>query len=85
MQPPLPSDYRISKQYVPVDARKPRTQPRRIQVRHDPVSENAVEIGLRLQEILGTGDAAEFLKKNMIDINVTLRVLLHPSRRRAQG
>ncbi len=51
-------------------------------MRHDQVSEQTVEIGIRLQEILSTGDAALFLKNNVIAIEVALRVLLHPARRR---
>ena len=48
--------------------------------RHDTASEQTVEIGIRLQEILGTGDAAKFLQHNAISIDVALRVLLQPSR-----
>lgn len=51
-------------------------------MRHDKVSERAVEIGIRLQDILGTSDAANFLKNNVIDIEVALRVLLRPEARR---
>lgn len=51
-------------------------------MRHDLVSEQAVEVGIRLQEILSTRDAATFLKTNVIDINVALRVLLRPAQRR---
>ena len=51
-------------------------------MRHDLVSEKAVEIGIRLQEILSTSDAASFLKNNLIDIEVARRVLLHPEQRR---
>lgn len=51
-------------------------------MRHDMVSEQAVEVGIRLQEILGTLDAALFLKNNVINLDVALRVLLQPSRRR---
>ena len=51
-------------------------------MRHDMVSEKAVEIGIRLQDILGTSDAANFLKNNVIDIEVALRVLLRPEQRR---
>jgi hypothetical protein len=51
-------------------------------LRHDLVSAQAVDIGIRLQDILGTHDAARFLKKNVIGIEVALRVLLNPERRR---
>ncbi len=51
-------------------------------MRHDLASEKAVEIGIRLQDILGTSDAAQFLKNNVIDIEVALRVLLRPEQRR---
>ena len=51
-------------------------------LRTDSSSEYVVDIGLRLQEVLGTSDAAKFLEENNISINVTLRVLLHPAQRR---
>ena len=51
-------------------------------MRHDLVSEKAVDIGIRLQEILGTSDAANFLKNNLIELEVALRVLLRPEQRR---
>ena len=51
-------------------------------MRHDLASEKAVEIGIRLQDILSTSDAADFLKNNVIDIDVALRVLLRPEQRR---
>ena len=51
-------------------------------MRHDLASEKAVDIGIRLQEILGTSDAAKFLKNNVIGIDVALRVLLRPAQRR---
>ena len=51
-------------------------------MRHDLLSEKAVEIGIRLQDILSTSDAANFLKSNVIDIEVALRVLLRPHQRR---
>ena len=51
-------------------------------VRRDLVSEQTVEIGIRLQEILGTRDAALFLKNNVIAIEIALRVLPYPARRR---
>lgn len=51
-------------------------------MRHDVASEKAVEIGIRLQDVLGTSDAANFLKNNVIGIEVALRVLLRPELRR---
>ena len=51
-------------------------------MRHDQVTAHAVQIGIRLQPILGTGDAALFLKNNVVAIEVALRVLLHPRQRR---
>lgn len=51
-------------------------------VRQDQVSEQTVEIGIRLQALLGTHDAASFLKNNVIAIEVALRVLLRPGQRR---
>ena len=51
-------------------------------MRHDTVSEQTVEVGIRLQDLLGTSDAAKFLKNNVIHIEVALRVLLHPEKRR---
>lgn len=51
-------------------------------MRHDQATAHAVEIGIRLQPILSTWDAACFLKNNLIAIEVALRVLLHPRRRR---
>lgn len=53
------------------------------QMRHDVVSEKAVDIGVSLQEILGTKDAALFLKNNVIGLDVALRVLLYPDLRRS--
>lgn len=52
-------------------------------MRHDIAGERAVDIGIGLQEILGTRDAALFLKNNVIDLDVALRVLLCPDRRRS--
>ena len=53
-------------------------------MRHDQVTAQAVEIGIRLQPILGTRDAASFLKNNVVAIDVALRVLLHPRHRRQE-
>ena len=52
-------------------------------MRHDVVSEKAVDIGISLQEVLGTRDAALFLKNNVIGLDVALRVLLYPDLRRS--
>ena len=63
----------------------PRTAPGeggRASGRHDLVSEQTVEIGIRLQDVLGTSDAALFLRNNVIAIEVALRVLLEPKQRR---
>lgn len=51
-------------------------------MRHDAASEHAVDVGIHLQELLGTIDAALFLKEQVIHIDVALRVLLQPARRR---
>ena len=53
-------------------------------MRHDQVTAQAVEIGIRLQPILGIRDAASFLKNNVVAIDVALRVLLYPQRRRQE-
>jgi hypothetical protein len=50
--------------------------------RRDCATEKAVEIGIRLQDVLGTRDAARFLKNNVVDIEIALRVLLRPAERR---
>lgn len=54
----------------------------RASMRLDTVSEQAVEVGIRLQDLLGTSDAAKFLKNNVIHIDVALRVLRYPEKRR---
>jgi hypothetical protein len=41
-----------------------------------------VKQGIRMQQLHGTGYAANFLKNRRVDIDVALRVLLQPSRRR---
>ena len=51
-------------------------------VRRDIVKAYAIEIAISIVGLLGTRQAAEFLKKHMVDIDVALRVLLHPSERR---
>ena len=54
----------------------------RASMRHDQVTAQTVDIGIRLQEVIGTRDAASFLKNNVIAIEVALRVLLRPGMRR---
>jgi hypothetical protein len=56
--------------------------PLQTSLRRDRATEKAVEIGIRLQDVLGTRDAARFLKNNVVDIEIALRVLLHPAQRR---
>jgi hypothetical protein len=41
-----------------------------------------VKQGIRMQSIHGTGYAANFLRNRSVDIDVALRVLLQPARRR---
>ena len=41
-----------------------------------------VKQGIRMQSIHGTGYAANFLRNRRVDIDVALRVLLQPARRR---
>ncbi|RJF98572.1 hypothetical protein [Noviherbaspirillum saxi] len=41
-----------------------------------------VELGIMMQETAGTQRATEFLKKKMVPVDVTMRVLLRPSERR---
>ncbi len=41
-----------------------------------------VKQGIRMQSIHGTGYAANFLRNRRVDIDVALRVLLQPERRR---
>jgi hypothetical protein len=50
--------------------------------RRDIVKAYAVEIAISMIGLIGTRRAAAFLKKYMVDIDVALRVLLHPSKRR---
>lgn len=51
-------------------------------MRHDIVKAYAIEIAISIVGLIGTRQAAAFLKKYMVDIDVALRVLLHPSKRR---
>ena len=50
--------------------------------RRDIVKAYAVEIAISIVGLVGARQAAAFLNKYMVDINVALRVLLCPSRRR---
>lgn len=55
----------------------------RYPLRRDFFSANIVELGIALQKEFGTGHAARFMKDNWISIDVAMRVLLYPARRRA--
>ena len=50
--------------------------------RSDTASAQTVDIGIHLQDVLGTRDAAEFLQSNSINIDIALRALLQPAKRR---
>jgi hypothetical protein len=50
--------------------------------RRDIVKAYAVEIAISIVGLVGTRQAAAFLKKYRVDLHVALRVLLHPSQRR---
>jgi hypothetical protein len=50
--------------------------------RRDIVKAYAVEIAISIVGLVGARQAAAFLNKYMVDIDVALRVLLHPSKRR---
>lgn len=50
--------------------------------RRDIVKAYAVELAIIIAELVGIRQAAAFLKKYMVDIDVALRVLLRPSQRR---
>jgi hypothetical protein len=67
-----PSDLEHSKHRCPTHA----------SMRHDAACEQAVDVGIHLQKILTTHDAAKFMRDNVVDFEVALRVLLHPFRRR---
>ncbi len=56
-----------------------------VSARRDIVKLCAVEIAIGLKELLGTRQAAEFLKKHQVGLDIALRVLLHPSQRRYGG
>ncbi len=51
-------------------------------MRRDIVKAYAVEIAVGVVGLIGTRQAAAFLKKYRVDIEVALRVLLHPAHRR---
>jgi len=53
--------------------------------RSDIVSALAVEISIALSHLLGAKAGARFLKRHTVNIDVALRVLLHPMRRRKFG
>ena len=53
-----------------------------VNARRDIVRLCAVEIAIYLKELLGTRIAAEYLRRHQVDLDVALRVLLHPSKRR---
>ncbi len=50
--------------------------------RRDRASAEIVEKGIALQKVLGTQAAADFLRRKLIGMEVTARVLLRPSERR---
>jgi hypothetical protein len=53
--------------------------------RRDIAKAYAVEIAISIAGLVGTRQAAAFLKKYMVDLDVALRVLLRPSERRDYG
>jgi hypothetical protein len=53
--------------------------------RQDWTSARFIEEGISIQDVYGTRHAAAFLKNRMIDIDVSLRVLLHPAQRRTHA
>ena len=53
--------------------------------RRDIAKAYAVEIAISIVGLVGTRQAAAFLKRYMVDIDVALRVLLRPSERRDYG
>lgn len=50
--------------------------------RRDFISAQLVEIGIVIQCIQGTPAAAEYLRSKKVDVDVALRVLSEPSKRR---
>ena len=51
--------------------------------RRDVVKAYAIEIAVSIVGLVGARQAATFLRKYSVDIEVALRVLLHPSQRRS--
>lgn len=51
-------------------------------LRKDFISAQLVEIGIVIQIIQGTHDAAEYMKSKRVDLDVALRVLTYPQKRR---
>lgn len=58
------------------------TFPEAVPARTDLVSAELVEKGIELQFVRGTDYAAEYLKSNGIGMDVAMRVLSRPSKRR---
>ena len=58
------------------------TFPEAVPARVDAVSAELVEKGIELQHVRGTDCAAEYLKANGIGMDVAMRVLARPSKRR---
>ena len=55
---------------------------REYRARRDTASERIVETSFDLQRYCGTAFAARYLDAHEIDLELALRVLLHPGRRR---
>ena len=67
---------------ITTDNSSPGRDPVHPHIRQDWTSARFVEEGITIQVVYGTRYAAAFLKNRMIDIDVALRVLLSPARRR---
>ncbi len=50
--------------------------------RRDFLSAQMVEIGIVIQQVQGTEQAAQYLMSKRVDLEVAVRVLAHPARRR---
>ncbi len=50
--------------------------------RRDFLSAQLIEIGIVIQRVQGTESAAEYLMSKRVDLEVAVRVLTHPARRR---
>lgn len=50
--------------------------------RRDFLSAQMVEIGIVIQQVQGTEQAAQYLMSKKVDLEVAVRVLAHPARRR---